>query len=110
MSIDIDIKTITVFGIADCYGIESMLEKNDKNEKEIGLLNIRAMSNRHRHAVLYEADLTEDVYADLNSLLKAGEFTDALQHLKTHAVEIRSVPSQKKSWDLIPNPKLDPWG
>jgi hypothetical protein len=102
--------TITVFGIADCYGIESMIEKGTGRDNEVTFLNIRAMSNRHRHAVLYEADIDRDTFDVINELFKENDFEFALIMLKERALELRSLPAQQKSWDLIPNPKLDPWG
>jgi nitrogen regulatory protein PII-like uncharacterized protein len=103
-------KTITVFGIADCHGIESMIQKGTGRDKDVGILNIRAMSNRHRHAVLYEADINEETFAELNTLLdEEKDFTGALEVLKLNAIEVRTVPGHEKSWGLIPNPVLDPW-
>jgi hypothetical protein len=103
--------TITVFGIADCHGIESMVEKGTGRDKEISLLNIRAMSNRHRHAILYEADLDKETFDTLNKQLDEDkDYTGALETLKERALELRSLPGQEKSWGLIPNPVLDPWG
>jgi Leu/Phe-tRNA-protein transferase len=103
--------TTTVFGIADCHGIESMFEKNEETEKQGFILNMRVMSNRQRHAVLYEADLNDETLAEMNRLLhEEKDYIAALNYLKENADELRGVPGQENSWDLIPNPKLDPWG
>jgi len=104
-------EAVTVFGIADCHGIEGIFEKNDENVKKIGLMNIRVMANRQRHAVLFEADMTNEGWTHLQKLInEEQDYIEALNFLKNTSLELRSIPGQENSWDLIPNPKLDPWG
>jgi hypothetical protein len=101
-------------GIADCYGIESYLEKEKLPDKELFIFQIRADANRQRHAVLYVVDVTSEVDREMNKLLKDCKFDEALEYLKVHATSI-SFPANRKdayfnSWKLIPDKRLDPWG
>jgi len=100
--------TITVTGIADCHGIESMIEKEEAKESMF-YLSIRANANRQRHAVLYEADLDQEGFDTITGLINNGDFELALATLKNLAIEVRSDRSHAKSWGLIPNSDLDPW-
>ena len=103
-------KMITVFGIADCHGIEGIFEKNEKTQNRIRMMNIRVVSNRHRHAVLFEADVTPETWKRISYLVCEGQdFIEALNVLKNEAIELRIQREHQKSWDLIPNPVLDPW-
>ncbi len=50
------------FGIADAHGIESFIQgepDSSENSSKAMMLHMRAGANRHRHAVVYIADLTE---------------------------------------------------
>lgn len=109
----------TRVGIADCHGIESykptepMTEDGSVNIQGGLALELRANSNRQRHAVLYiaEVDLQTDQIIQIH--LKGGRWEEALEILKAQAISISfpdANPGYAKSWDLIPNPKLDPWG
>jgi len=98
-------------GIADCYGLESFMPYPNKNA---GVLEIRAMSNRQRHAVVYVVRL-EDITAErIRGFITDEKYAEALHALKAHAVNGECLLSGggavKDSWDQIPNPKLDPWG
>ena len=98
-------------GIADCYGIESFTEYPAKNA---AVLEIRAASNRHRHAVVYVVRLN-DVNAEyIRGYIEDDKFARALDKLKDCAINgeilLSGGGNTKKSWDMIPNPKLDPYG
>lgn len=94
-------------GIADAHGIESFLPAEDA---PLLPLQIRAMANRHRHAVFYGVDLNDIQREVIDKLLKERKFQKALLVLKGMISEVRLHDKAcKNSWDLIPNPKLDPW-
>jgi 5S rRNA maturation endonuclease (ribonuclease M5) len=102
---------ITMGGIADAHGIESfMLEEEAK--KNGNILVLRAMANRQRHAVVYFADLDQKGVDAVNAMIRANDFINALKVLKVRAKEVRladGMGNVHQSWDMIPNPKLDPW-
>jgi hypothetical protein len=110
IKMSITIPTVTVVGIADCHGIESFIKKDEIEDKDIFMLKMRAMSNRHRHAIIFEAVVSDMTYDEIMKKLEEGYFQAALKLLKEDAAEVRTDLSMVKSWDLIPNPKLDPWG
>ena len=100
------------YGIADCHGIECFHFKKDPSVFNKDLLLIRVESSRHRHAVFYEVDLTEEQANDVRSLLAEADYPAALKKLKEHAagaVSLDGGGNVEKSWHLIPNPDLDPW-
>lgn len=99
-------------GIADCYGIESFLPLEENREKII-YLQLRAMANRHRHAVVYIVELTDENAKLINKCLDKGNYEKALHLLKSLANDVsfpkRDADSYSNSWMLIPNPRLDPY-
>ena len=105
-------KTLTKYGIADAHGIESYFTRDANNPSEF-IMFIRAESNRQRHAVVYFVEVDEKTDNKMNELLKQNKFIEALLFLKAHAKKLGfpkdRVDLYSKSWDLIPNPKLDPW-
>jgi hypothetical protein len=98
-------------GIADCYGIESFAEYPIKNA---AVLEIRATSNRQRHAVVYVVRLNDVDAEYVRGYIADEKYARALDKLKNCAINGQVLLSgggnTKTSWDLIPNPKLDPWG
>jgi hypothetical protein len=102
------------FGIADAHGIESFIQgepDSPENSSKAMMLHMRAGANRHRHAVVYIADLTEEAAALIQADLDDGLFPEALDNLKGEAlnVSLTNLPGAEKSWRLIPNPDLDPY-
>lgn len=107
------------YGIADAHGLESFQASQFKNElegfvvdpKQMSLLFYRANSNRHRHAVVYQADLELEDAEEIQELINKGKYEDALLLLKDKAREIQLMksPGAEKSWRMIPNPDLDPY-
>jgi len=85
------------FGIADAHGIESFF-KGDIDDKENAttcmILHMRAGANRHRHAVVFLADISESAVR-----LK----------LASPSVSLTRLPGAEKSWNMIPNSALDPY-
>ena len=109
-------ENVTYVGIADAYGIESFRPSGAGVGLPLVALNLRAMSNRHRHAVVYEVTLDAAGAKEVCQLLAKCEYEDALTTLKKRAsavglsVECGSTEeSMSRSWRLIPNPDLDPY-
>ena len=102
------------FGIADAHGIESFI-KGDPSEAEhtnqAMMLHMRAGANRQRHAVVYVVDLPEETAEEVDDLIIAGNYIGALEHLKSSVdnLQLTRLPGAEKSWELIPNPDLDPY-
>jgi hypothetical protein len=112
------------YGIADCKGLEAFMPivpkvnsgwvsaSVDEYKKEIGIMTLRANANRHRHAVVFLADVSADVAGEISDLLDEGEYEEALIYLKDNAdsISLARSPGAEKSWGMIPNPDLDPYG
>ena len=100
------------YGIADAHGIETFqLYEYRKDDKFP--YNMRAQLNRQRHALYFEIEI-EKVDADIvKVLIHKKDFIGAFKMIKKRAVIIgfpeANRPEYEKSWELIPNPKLDPW-
>ena len=99
----------TYVGIADCHGLESLHYKDDTTPFDRNCRVIRADANRQRHAVYFEADLDKPALKMINKQIEESKFIVALSLLKAMALEIRSPGNHSKSWELIPNPDLDPY-
>ena len=103
-------KLIKVVGIADAYGIESFTKKEHTKGSDRHFMQIRACANRHRHALYYEAEVTEYVYDKIKEQCRNENYEGALLILKeaTHKIGFMDE-CQANSWQLIPDKKLDPW-
>jgi hypothetical protein len=107
------------YGIADAHGIESFkpqqfdseVEQFNADPKELSIMALRANANRHRHAVVYQAEVESHTAKEILDLLKAGDYVEALVKLKEEATSISLMrsPGAEKSWKLIPNSDLDPY-
>lgn len=104
------LKTETYVGVADAHGIESLHRKEDTTSFDRNCRIIRADANRHRHAVYFEADLDKSALKIINNHLDESEYALALEWLKRLSLELRSMPNHERSWKLIPNVDLDPYG
>ena len=94
-----------MFGLADCYGIEYFGPIDDMP----AWLSIRAQANRHRHALSFKVMMTKERAKTVITRLREGEFAAMLSVIKASGtVEVEE--DMVKSWDLIPNPDLDPYG
>ena len=102
-------KLTDYIGIADAHGIESFKKKKEADDHFLGCLSIRAQTNRQRHAVVYTAKLTEAVEQEVEAQIKKGDFVGALDTLKGCAVSLKCESGWEKSFEMIPNPHLDPW-
>jgi len=111
-------------GIADAYGLESLIPYAEKvveaalegkdGRKTLNnilfTLKMRAMANRHRHAVVYKAKVSDRKAKKIEKLLKEGKYEEALNVLKAIPdIEIMKEHGMAKSWGMIPNPSLDPY-
>ena len=107
------------YGIADAHGLESFrpvtfntaIEGFEVDPRELSMMVLRANANRHRHAVVYQAELPVSVCREINDLLKDSKYDEALLKLKEGATSIMLArsPGAEKSWNSIPNPDLDPF-
>ena len=102
------------FGIADAHGIESFVkgEPTDTEHSQTAMiLHLRAGANRHRHAVVFVVDLSEEDAESIEADLADGLYLEALDNLKgsVKTVQLSKLPGAEKSWGLIPNPDLDPY-
>ena len=100
------------YGIADAHGIESFQPYENKKADNFPYV-MRADTNRQRHAVYYEITISDIDATVVNALIAKGEYEKALKIIKKRAITIGFPEDRNKdytnSWELIPNPKLDPW-
>lgn len=111
-------------GIADANGLESFEPIGFDAEtgrfkadlREISMMVLRARANRHRYAVVFEADVPTEPAREIKSLMKEGEYEQALLKLKESTTKIKIAQFidgredwSKKAWSMIPNPNLDPY-
>jgi len=101
--------TTEFIGLADAHGIESFVKKDEADSGFLTTVGLRAATNRQRHAVVFRAFLYGPDAEMVNHLIKDGEFVSALNALKLYADEIFVENHWLKSFELIPNPDLDPW-
>ena len=101
----------TFIGIADCKGVESFLEL-EGNEDKLGFLLMRASANRHRHALVYQVEMDEDQELIFKAVLERCEYIPAcaMLHDPVFIENVGVEQSMLNSWDMIPNPRLDPYG
>ena len=107
------------YGIADAHGIESFkpqqfnpeVEQFSSDAKELSIMALRANANRHRHAVVYQAEISGEDAKEILDLINKGEYAEALVKLKETAesISLMKSPGAEKSWNLIPNDDLDPY-
>jgi len=106
-------ETKKLYGIADAHGIESFITAEELQDKPFPYI-LRADLNRQRHAVFYEVELLLPDVEVVKQLLKKGKYQESLQFIKKNLKKLSFPKAQSsnygKSWKLIPNPDLDPWG
>ncbi|GAH50750.1 unnamed protein product, partial [marine sediment metagenome] len=72
------------------------------------ILKLRAQENRQRHALVYRAEVSEELDARVKKALKNKKFETALRLIKRGAqVSLENKSFAKEHWKLIPNAKLD---
>ena len=110
--LDREISKIKYYGIADAHGIESFMTEKELKESKFPFV-MRADLNRQRHAVFYCAEMYKKDAESIHKLIKQGKYISALETMKckNHAFGFPKDHEEQygNSWDLIPNPKLDPW-
>ena len=130
MTVEEQQERVKYCGIADAHGLESFQKRDSVDNRGVYIMQMRAGANRQRHAVYYEVDVlpsvAERILEILNGKLNKFKANDvehtkyafALLHLKDKdltpeygvAVMGCSAESLFNSWELIPNPRLDPYG
>lgn len=85
----------------------------DIDNSVLQMMLLRAQFNPHRHAILYRVELSREDATIIYDLLDEGNYGEALEHMKTTAIEIELADStgrnKEKIWKMIPNPDLDPY-
>tara|TARA_B100000424_G_scaffold271232_1_gene273098 strand:- start:615 stop:989 length:375 start_codon:yes stop_codon:yes gene_type:complete len=94
-------------GIADAHGIESFQSRKKLDAQQIAFWNMRAQSNRQRHATVYFAQLNNVTAAKVRALITKEKWQEALQVIKTESDNV--LMTHHQSWQMIPNSQLDPW-
>ena len=97
-------------GIADAHGLESFL-KYEEHQDHLGFLVMRASANRHRHALVYQVELDEKQQSIIEQTLEEEKYILACQILHDPAFidNVGVEQSMLNSWEMIPNPRLDPY-
>lgn len=126
-------------GLADCNGVESFIKEPDMSDandadrlaelglEEVGagnklrkgwsnqvkMMQMRAGANAQRHSVVYRVSMRPEEASQVNNLVNAGEYIEALDLIKQVALETQIARgtgiNAEKAWNKIPNPDLDPF-
>lgn len=102
-------QSVTRVGIADAHGIESYELAEKVDNSTVNMLGIRAMANRQRHALVFRVEMSAKDDEKVMALLKSANWQDALNLVKAKNKKVEISRGCEKSWELIPNPALDPW-
>lgn len=97
----------TFIGIMDAHGLESFLDKNDK-KTSVSILKLRADSNIHRHAFVYQVELDDQQESSAQKLIDNKDWKQACLYLKSLNT-FSCEKSRMKSARLVPNDDLDPF-
>ncbi len=105
------------YGIADAHGLDSFepvkfdttTESFSIDPRELSIMVLRANANRHRHAVVYQVDISLEDGKMIRELFTKGDHGEALTKMKELAksIKLAKIPGAEKSWNMIPNPSLD---
>ena len=81
------------------------------NENKLGFLIMRAQANRHRHALVYQVELNDEQISAMQKVLKNDDYilACAMLHDPAFIENVGVENSMLNSWELIPNPRLDPF-
>ena len=100
--------TKTFVGIADCYGLESLIELGTPGFP-LGYFGLRADANKHRLAVAFLARVFVSDAAEIEQQLDAGQLLDALRSLQMKAASIKVSSEGVSLWNSIPDASADPY-
>ena len=94
-------------GIADAIGIDAFVKEG---EAPIGMLQLRAMQNRHRFAMVFRAGLSKEEGQKIEKMFKENS-KKALLYLKKLGEEGKAdiaveAGAATRHWDKIPNEDL----
>jgi len=94
----------------------------DDKDCNVSLLQLRADSNPQRHAVVYKITLNAEQAKTVNDDLTKQNCIKVVRKFKVWSADeingeakalgyppVNLMVSNKKMWNKIPNPKLDPW-
>ena len=74
---------------------------------------MRANANAHRRALVFRVEVDKDEGLEIMEKFEDGEYLDALNLVKQYATKVEIAGgagmNRQKTWDLIPNPDLDPY-
>lgn len=120
-------RTRIYWGIASANGLESFIREVTTgtrvfdemifNKSEIDEVQKKKNSayqtaywNRHRHSVFYQVEIGATDSEEIEEIMESDP-EEALRQLKSRAIKVNimDTPGSRKSWDLIPNPDLDPY-
>ena len=114
------------WGIASAHGLETFIYEPstghsgfdemflDKKTEDLQKDKERAYQsvywNRHRHSVFYEVEMDPTAGKEIQNLQNEDQIK-ALIMLKEKAkkIYIAKMSGSEKSWNLIPDPNLDPY-
>lgn len=106
---------IKYIGLADAHGIEA-IQPYDENDSSCNFYILRAAHNRQRHAVAFVVELTAKQFKLATECMHKNLHKIALKRVKKYADKNNSLYLFNEgmgnvvgSWNLIPNPALDPW-
>lgn len=100
----------TYVGLADAHGIEQFFPEDQCSSERRLIMSLRANANRQRHAVAFSVVLDDVGSEKVIEKIKAGEYVNALHVVKLRGKEVRVESAlHAKSWEMIPNPDLDPY-
>jgi len=99
-------KTELYHGLADAFGLESLLPYN---EKQVPPLIMRASVYRHRHCMYFQVSVDKELRKRIKALMIQRACDEALKLIKEQATIIHIPEEFLDSWELIPDQRLDPW-
>jgi hypothetical protein len=92
----------TYIGIADQQGVESLHRESDLDATDKMHRVIRVNANRHRQAVYFEAEISNDTIDLIHKQLRDSKYKTALHTIKELALEIRVPQEQCTDFRQLP--------
>ena len=106
------------YGIASANGLESFIpvpfniesSSFEVDPKTLSLMALTVNANRQRHSVLFQVNISKQDADSVFELMEKDPH-EALIHMKETATEVSIMksPGAEKSWNIIPDSKLDPF-